>query len=69
MKTRFDGCAPTEKGLLVGVRVESGVAVQFHTVRVPWAELMKGDFGMFLDRAYRIELARAWKDDTVATLF
>lgn len=69
MQTRYDGCAASEKGVLVGLRVESGVAVQFHTVRIPWTDLMQGDFGKFLDRAYRQALAEAWQDDTVASLF
>lgn len=69
MQTRYDGCAATEKGVLVGLRVESGVAVQFHTVRIPWDDLMQGEFGKHLDRAYRRALAAAWEDDRVTALF
>lgn len=68
MNTRYDGCAATDKGVLVGVRVESGVAVQFHTIRIPWRDLMQGDFAKQIDRAYRRELAEAW-DDNVTALF
>jgi hypothetical protein len=60
MKVRADGCASNAKGILVGVRVASGAAIQFHTVNVKWEDVLTDDFLDNVDAYLRRRLRERW---------
>lgn len=69
MKVQYAMSAPTKSGLCVGVRVESGLAVQFHDFWIPESVFLRPDFTSEYSRWASRYLRERWDQGADNPLF